>query len=1108
MRLPPNQPLIDQRVNPSAVGLSLAMLLFALVRVEAEPVNTPLPSFNPEQIQFFESQIRPLLSEYCWECHGAEQQKGGLLLSQRMSIIAGGESGPAVVPGDPEKSLLIEGIRYRNGDFQMPPSKKLKEREIKLFEQWVRMGAPWPGSGPNQRLNRNAMGQDFKMTAQDRNYWAFRPVVRPPVPESERAGFQSPIDHFIDEPLVKKQLKPLPRADRRTLIRRAYFDLLGLPPSFEEIEAFEEDSRPDAFRRLVDQLLAMPQYAERYGRHWLDVVRFAQTNGYERDDEKPLAWQYRDYVIGSFNSDKPYDQFVREQLAGDEFDHPTRDSLIATGFFRLGVWDDEPDDRRAAEFDGLDDMLKTTSETFMGLTIGCARCHHHMFDPISQQDYYELLAFFRNIRYYDRPRLAHDSATYLPLADPKEVHRWRSQLATLGTKATQVYQSLTEDLEAAIKRKKRSTLTDAQKVALSLPDSERTAEHMSLAREAEKRLQVKREEILEALPEKDRHSIEAAERKLKAFESNPPWGKDYALGVRENGATPPTTHVLIRGNAGRPGEEVAPRIPAVLETTETQTPSIHPFENSSGRRRFLADWMSSRQHPLTARGFVNRIWQHHFGRGLVATPNDFGKAGVPPTHPELLDWLAREFMDHQWSIKHLHRIIMHSQAYQRASTPDALNERIDPGNRFLWRQNLRRLEAEAIRDAILSTSGQLNETMGGRGFFPNLSSEVVAGGSRPGRGWGYSEARERNRRSVYTFIKRTMGVPLLEVFDYNNTEGSLGTRTTTTVAPQALTLLNDEFVAEQAGHLAKRLEARHGSNLSQIVQTAYRHTLSRDPTPSEESIALAFISDQLTKQTAIGGRLTFRPEVPQALERDFLKSLPDHRILVPPNSDWQSFRGRWGSEYESILVADASHGAFTLWKPALFREATVHGRLKTDASTQQVALLLRTRPYRDSRLGYEVCLDFDSGAIVIRRNQPDQTILKTFPATLDRGTWLSFKVVLTETTLTISGAGLTRPIVVSDPQPIPHSGYFGIRTLGGSTHFDQLTLQSGLWTAEVSNRISPEQKIPPVEEADLDQPAFDEHFLILEPDHHRARQAALRELCSILFNLNEFAYID
>src|SRR5262249_42416906 len=471
------------------------LFLATLLPSSVSPLRAAEKPPTPEQVQFFEKQVRPLLSAHCFKCHGPDKQRGDLRLDSRSGLMTGGQSGAVIVPGKPSESLLIDAINYRR--LEMPQNKRLSGKEVATLTEWVRVGAPWPG--PAVVVQPRKPG--FSVTDEDRKYWAFQPVRRPPTPRVE--GVTHPIDAFVLEKLSDRGLSLSPLADRRTLIRRPYFDLIGLPPAPEDVDAFLADRRPDAYERLVDRLLASPQYGERWGRHWLDVVRFGQTNGYERDDEKPHSWRYRDYVIRSFNDDKPYDRFIREQLAGDELDTITDDSLTATAFYRVGVWDDEPDDKRQADFDELDDMLSVTGSAFLGLTVGCARCHDHKFDPIGQEDYYSMLAFLRNIKPYVK-------------AEEKGADR------------------------TIFARLKRGGLT---------------------------------------------------------------------LAVHENGPTAPPTHVLTRGSAATPGKAVEPRFVRVLcpsdEQAEPRLPSPPRTARTTGRRRVLADWVASKDNPLTARVLVN-----------------------------------------------------------------------------------------------------------------------------------------------------------------------------------------------------------------------------------------------------------------------------------------------------------------------------------------------------------------------------------------------------------------------------------------------------------------------------------------------------------------------
>ena len=838
----------------------------------------------------------------------------------------------------------------------------------------------------------------FELTPEDRAYWAFQPVGDVSIPLVDGA---TTIDRFINEELAQRSLVANAVATSEVLIKRLYFDLLGLPPNAEQVRAFMVDPSSDAYERLVNRLLASPRYGERWGRHWLDVVRFAQTNGYERDDEKPEAWRYRDYVIDAFNSDKPYNRFVMEQIAGDELPGGGDEEIVATGFYRLGVWDDEPDDKREAEMDELDDMIRVTSETFMGLTTGCARCHHHMFDPISQQDYYAMQAFFRNVRPYEVPNYAPNSATFTPLGDRDQVVAWEQQWQT--------------------KQNQLAALSDQEK--------------------AQKR---------------------TLEEALKAFRAGQHWAGGYALSVREYGAVAPTTHVLIRGNSGRPGQEIQPAFPVVFNSEAPRLSEVKSHSSTSGRRAVLARWIAGPKHPLTTRVLVNRVWQHHFGKGLVATTNDFGKAGATPTHPALLDWLANDFVEHGFSIKHLHRRILLSEAYRRASDSESANNATDPGNDWLWRQNLQRLEAEVIRDRVLASTGHLHHAMGGRGFFPTFSGEVIAGGSRPGKGWGTSTAEEAARRTVYTFIKRTMIVPLLESFDYSNTEGSLGVRSTTTVPTQALMLLNSEFVLDQSAILARQLLAQGSRNLDGIIQRAYQHTLSRLPTPTELSISRTFLKDQSISQNERVTEMEFRPEVPKSVEKEFYEALPSNRFLVGPRTSWTYDKGQWGGLYEGILNLEPS------WGPTAYLDRKVEflqGQVQVDQQLESLGLLIGE---------WELQIDVTQNRLMLRRGAD---IVKESEFTTNMNAWLRFEISPTSFKI----GRQTFEVEISGPS------LFGVRPWGGAVRLRMLKSESN-----------------------------EDPFYVREDGVHEAlpdpeslvRQRAVQQFCSLLFNLNEFVHAD
>jgi hypothetical protein len=635
----------------------------------------------------------------------------------------------------------------------------------------------------------------FTIADSDRAHWAFQPVRSAVAPKGTH-----PIDHLLQVRLRQAGLNPNPPATPREQVRRAYLDLWGLPPSPEVVAEFERHPTDAAWVALVDRLLGSPNYGERWGRHWLDLVRYAESNGYERDGPKPHAWRYRDYVIDSFNSDKPYDEFMREQLAGDELaeaairNEPTlspqwRASLIATGFYRLHIWDDEPDNTAAAEFDDLDDMLSTTGTAFLGMSVGCARCHDHKFDPISQTDYYSLLGFLRNIDGYGQQHTGGGGRgtgkIIRPLATASEASRWQSQ------------------------------------------------------REA--RLKELRQRASQASGTEAKRSAEAALKQAEA--ETPPF--DFALAVAENGPKPRPTRILLRGDVQTPGAEVSPAFPAIFAQSPPPAPERPTDAASTGRRRQLAEWMSNPQNPLTARVMANRVWQHHFGTGLVPTPDDFGFTGLPPSHPELLDHLASELVRQSWHLKALHRQVMTSRAYRMSSQARSARARnVDDSNRWVWRQNLRRLEAEAIRDSVLTISGRLNPDRGGPSVFPTLPAEVHTTQDSAGKGWQDSPQREQDRRSIYLVVKRALKVPLLECFDAANGTVPTGQRSRTTVAPQALTLLNDPWIQIQAAAFADRVTREAGTDRDRQIQRAFALALQRPPTAAEARAARNLLRDQ------------------------------------------------------------------------------------------------------------------------------------------------------------------------------------------------------------------------------------------------------------------------
>ena len=956
------------------------------------------PAATEEALQFFERKVRPLLAGNCYKCHGQKKEKGKLRLDLHARILAGGDSGPAVVPGNPQESLLIKAVKYRDPELKMPPKKKLSDDQVGILVRWIELGAPWPkeaAGGPARRA------PGLEVTDKDRDWWSFRPFGEAPLPEVRKAGWVSnPVDSFILAKLESRGLEPAEPAGRRELIRRIYFDLIGLPPTYEEVETFIADDDPGALERVIDKLLAKPQYGERWGRHWLDVVRFAQTNGYERDGEKPYAWRYRDYVIRSFNEDKPYNRFVLEQLAGDELADANRDSIIATGFYRLGVWDDEPDDKRMAEYDGLDDMVVAIGASFMGLTLGCARCHDHMYDPIPQKDYYSFLAFLHNVRYYDKPKYDKNSPTY----------------ASIGN-------------------------------------------------------------------------------------------KEWALAVREHGDKPRETKILIRGNAATPGELVKPAFPAVFGGRQVDIAGRPPGQSSAGLRRSLAEWVAGDENFLTARVMVNRIWQHLFARGIARTPNDLGRRGLPPTHPELLDWLARDFIRGGWKIKRLQKLIILSNTYRMSSrVHEGEAPRKDPSNELFWRQNMKRLEAEAIRDSILSVGGGLNLEMGGRGFFPKLGRGVIAGGSRPGWGWGVSSRKDQSRRSVYIYTKRGTLMPLIEGFDYTNTAQSLGMRTVTTVAPQALMLLNSPFLDWQAGVFADRIVAEKGDDAGAFVRRAYQLVLSRNPAPSELEKSLAFIGRQ---EKAFGRRRirsTFRPGVPDALERDFKKTQKPSNFLEGPAAGWDYFRGRWYDAGDNIDWVDPKKRPFALHKTLRVTDGELVAEVLMQSNSEGASIYFRGANRGDLYSGMELLLDPREDRIELRRHGKDgrePVVEKSAPFKLATSTWYRIRVALDGPNLRVWLGPESRdghkPVLEASVDKLAEPGdRVGLSTIEAPVGLGSLVVKMG--GQESSARITEETGISTSgEESGANSPGG---------ALARSRRQAFHSFSLVLLNLNEFVYID
>ncbi len=679
---------------------------------------------------------------------------------------------------------------------------------------------------------------DPAITANEKSHWSFRSVTRPQLPAAKDAGWvKSPVDAFVRAKQEAVGVSPAPVADKLTLIRRVTLDLTGLPPSREEVAAFLKDDRPDAYERIVDRLLASPHFGERQATHWLDVVRFAESNGFEADGERPHAWRYRDYVIRSFNDDKPYDRFLTEQIAGDELakgkdPREAADLWIATGLHRCGpvhmVGGNLDHDVRRQEL--LTEMVAGFGSAILGLTVGCARCHDHKFDPISQGDFYRLQAFFGSTRY-----------TEIDLATETEQEARKKLADTIDAKTRPLKNAVAETdapIRAGLQRAKRDALEAKYRDALDTASEKRTEAQKKLVKDASPLLVVRWDEVLDAMPIFQRAHRTLLREQQHAWEARLPPPNAAAWAIKES--TPQKTYVFKRGNPKSKRALVTAAFPRVLVSTEREPKS----------RTELAKWVTNPNHPLTARVMVNRIWQHHFGRGIVASPNDFGVRGERPTHPELLDWLASEFAKPSkgtpWSLKHIHRLIVTSNAYRQSTT--ATIPKADPENKLLWKMNRRRLEAEAIRDSILAAGGSLNDQLGGSSVKVPLEPEVydlIFTEGEPDGLWPVTpDASQHVRRSIYLFNKRNVRQPLLEAFDQPDTLNSCAVRPVSTFAPQALILMNGPFVQEQGKALAIRLVKDAGTDPAKQLEVLYRRTVGRAPTEAESKLALAFLKDQ------------------------------------------------------------------------------------------------------------------------------------------------------------------------------------------------------------------------------------------------------------------------
>ncbi len=717
----------EHAAEPSGrAPIAAAMLVAFSMVLQAAAFAQDLPSF--------EAEVAPLLIRRCLECHKAVEPSGGLSFVSAANMLKGGDSGAVVKPGSAAESMLIQRVIAG----EMPPphhgeSRRLPDEEINRLRRWIDAGAEFPA---NRQLDIYERTTDVRG---GRDWWSLQPlevVVPRMVP-----GLQSdanPIDAFITARLREHGLTAAQQADPQTIVRRLCWTVTGLPPSPDAALMLAQDQAPSAYPDLVDKLLASPQFGERWARHWLDVARFAETSGYERDQTKPFAWKYRDWVVNAFNSDMPYDQFIREQLAGDEIPNRSEQSVIATGFLRLGTWNDEPNDPEDYQYERLEDLVHATSTAFLGMTTKCARCHDHKFDPIPQVDYYRMAATF-----------------------------WPGPIGA----------------------RDRELIGGPSKDELGFPD---------------------------------------------------------VLGWTDITKSPALLHALKNGERAHPLQSVSAGTMSCVPSEFLEFAPSAPDARTNGLRLQLADWIASPRNPLTARVIVNRLWQHHFGEGLVRSSNNFGFTGDRPTHPDLLDWLANELIRSNWSLKHIHRLILTSSTWQQASLHPRQDEQAqkDSANRWLWRAHRRRLDAESLRDALLHATGELDLHLGGPSFYPTISADALEGLSRKAAAWTASPEADQHRRSLYMFTQRSLLTPMMTAFDLCDTTLPCGQRDVTIVAPQALTLLNNEFVHHRAETLAAKLMLPDSAGGAEKISATWRAILKRSPTADEVLMASSHIKQQ------------------------------------------------------------------------------------------------------------------------------------------------------------------------------------------------------------------------------------------------------------------------
>ena len=970
------------------------------------------PTVSPADVDF-EKDVAPLISKRCLECHNSREKSGGLVLETQKSTMKGGESGVVVVAKNVNQSALIQRIV----DGEMPPQKQgesqaLPAAEIAVFKEWVKSGAAWPAG---RTIDLYESTNDVRG---GRDWWSFQPVKRHPLPPlSDLRQVSNGIDHFVLAKLMVKNMQPAPEADRRTLIRRAYYSVIGLPPTYEQVEAFVADESNNAWEKVVDGLLKSPHFGERWARYWLDLVRYAETSGYERDQEKPFAWRYRDWVVDAINNDLPYDQFITQQLAGDEMPNRNEQSAIGTGFLRLGTWNDEPNDPQDYKYERLEDLVHVTSSAFLGLTVKCARCHDHKFDPIPQDDYYRVASAF-----------------------------WAG-------------------------------------------------------------------------------SIEPRTGKLLGGPTKQELGFDRVLGWTDVSTKPSPLHLLKKGNRHAPGAVVEPASLTLVPAMFRQFDGPAKDAKTTGRRLQLAKWIVDPKNPLTARVFVNRIWQHHFGQGIVRSPNNFGFRGAKPTHPQLLDWLASELTANGWKPKRIHKLILMSSTWRQSSLHPKRDDYDlrDSGNSLWWRAERRRLDAEALRDSMLAATDELDRKLGGVSFRPTISRDALEGLSRKSSAWTASPKEQQMRRSLYIYMKRHLLPPIMTTFDLHDTTLPCGQRDVTTVPTQALAMLNNAFPHDRSSALSTHI-AGQSDNVNEQILLAWRMALGRNPTADELQLSRQHLKSQQknflapTKTKSGDDWRKAKSKISTNglvlhLRADSGVKLEDGRVAT-----WQNLAGSKHGVHQSvadrrpILVKNAINGQPAIRFDGQRRFLHIDGKLLSSANCTMFAVVTDTTKHNRHRgiLSNWAGRQGNSTSSIFLGLTKDSTV--RFSDAFGAAGNVSDR---TKPFLLTASNGASGTFVWQNGSLLAHQGQLTGRKLDFPWVIGQQgNIDGEYWNGDLAEIIVYDRELTLVERRAVWNQLLGRYQLVTSVDVKPTTQPPdrkllpLASLCHVLLNCNEFLYVD